>query len=327
MPFTTGVMAHEHVASHSISDKPENRDAFLPAELVAEGQRLHQVLQLEKCVSLALTSPEYGPNGGHDVSIALVMCYAEIISLNIDIVQLLTDSERIVMTGYTARPLDEKSSANRHKRNGRNPLDNDGMMRIPGTFFVSTSSDEFESADDIEQDETLVMDQNQNVGGDEQQPFIPPPSTLHAPVVQFQGQIWDMRGDREITQNPEIIQRQGATQLANALITYNTEAAAQIMHTYQDGNLDVDYTDMKHGHPLCSLALITGQSDIAMKLLKLGADPLKPNTSGRTVLYMAAEAGLENVIRYILQLHPHLDLNAPITSELQKYSLTHVAAR
>ena len=324
-PFVTGVVAHEHVASHSTSDKPENRDAFLPADLVAEGQRLHQVLQLEKCVSLALSSPEYGPNGGHDVSIALVMCYAEIISLNIDIVQLLTDAESIIMSGYAARPLNKKVSSNNMRRNGRNSAEIEGMWRIPGAFFVSTSSDELESTDDIEVDESHMFDQNQIIG-DDQQPFIPPPSTLHAPVT-FRGQMWDMRRDREIMQNPEIIQRQGATQLANALITYNSEAAAQIMHTYKDGNLDVDYTDMKHGHPLCSLALITGQSDIAMSLLKLGANPLKANTSGRTVLYMAAEAGLENVIRFILLLHPKLDLNAPITSELQRYSLTHVAAR
>ena len=323
-PFVTGVLAHEHVASHSTSDKPENRDAFLPADLVAEGQRLHQVLQLEKCVSLALSSPEYGPNGGHDVSIALVMCYAEIISLNIDIVQLLTNAESIVMTGYTARPLNKKVSSNNMRRIS---VEVEGMMRIPGAFFVSASRDEFESADDIELDGTQTFDQNQIIVGDDQQLFIPPPSTLHAPIVNFQGQMWDMRRDREVIQNPEMIQRQGATQLANALITYNSEAAAQIMHTYQDGNLDVDYTDMKHGHPLCSLALITGQSDIAMALLKLGANPLKPNTSGRTVLYMAAEAGLENVIRFILLLHPTLDLNAPITSELQRYSLTHVAAR
>jgi ankyrin repeat protein len=132
---------------------------------------------------------------------------------------------------------------------------------------------------------------------------------------------------RNAIERTEVHQRQGATQLANALITYNTEAAAQIMATYTDGNLDVDYTDVKHGYPLCSLALITGQADIALKLLEMGADPLKPNTSGRTVMYVAAEAGLENVIRCIVQLHPELDLNAPITSELQRYSPIHVAAR
>ena len=96
-------------------------------------------------------------------------------------------------------------------------------------------------------------------------------------------------------QNPEIIQRQGATQLANALITYNSEAAAQIMHTYKDGNLDVDYTDMKHGHPLCSLALITGQSDIAMSLLKLGANPLKPRVDAYSSRFRAHLESFEKV--------------------------------
>jgi ankyrin repeat protein len=54
---------------------------------------------------------------------------------------------------------------------------------------------------------------------------------------------------------------------------------------------------------------------------------LKINNSGRTVLYVAAESGLEDIIRCILHLHPEFDLNAPLTSEKQRYSLVHVASR
>ena len=322
-PFTTGVLAHEHVASHSTNDRPENRDAFLSAELVAEGQRLHQILQLESCVSLALASPEYGVNGGHDVSIALVMCYSEITALKIDVLQLLENSRNIVMTG-SSRPLDNEVPTTNTPNKETDPVNNDNAIR---KFGAQTSSDEYDLGSGMEYDDNSApfLDVFDPTNIDDQQPFIPPPSTLVVPTAQIHGYTWDVR--RDTIQQPEVVQRQGAIQLANALITYNTEAATQIMHTYRDGSLDVNYIELKHGHPLCSLALITGQSDIALKLLEMGADPLKPNTSGRTVLYMAAEAGLENVIRCILKLHPNIDVNAPITSEHQKYCLTHVAAR
>jgi hypothetical protein len=338
MPFATGVMAHEHVASHSTSEKPENRDAFLSAELVAGGQKLHQILQLEKCISLALSSPEYGVDEGHEVAIALIMCHSEVSDLNIDILKLWQTAQNTVMTGYASRP--SKTPTNRHRRSGRSFIDSDVRIRSVGSsFLVSTSSDDFDSTDDTEIDTASSF--SELFGPtmvDDQHPYVPKnpalPSTvgingdhddvLRARPVTIQQAL---ARARDVVLRPEMIQRQGAVQLANALITYNTEAAAQIMATYPDGNLDVDYTDVKHGYPLCSLALITGQADIALKLLELGANPLKPNASGRTVMYVAAEAGLENVIRCIVHLHPELDLNAPITSELQRYSPIHVAAR
>lgn len=333
-PFSTGVLAHEHVASHSTSEKPENRDAFLSSELVAGGQRQYQISQLEKCISLALSSAEFGIDGGHEVSLALILCYTEVSDLNIDILNLWQAARKIVMCGYASRPSKTPSSGGRG-RPSRSFISSDARIRSVGSsFMVSTSSDDFDSTDDTEIDGMSSFSDLFGPNADDQHPYIArnptTPSSLEAAaeVVNVRdGPLDSMTRVRDAMQQQDVVQRQGATQLANALITYNTEAAAQIMSTFNDGSLDVNYTDVKHGYPLCSLALITGQADIALKLLELGADPLKPNASGRTVIYVAAEAGLENVIRYIVHLHPQLDMNAPITSELQRYSPIHVAAR
>ena len=95
--------AHEHVASHSLADRPESRDAFLSAEHVASGQRLHQIAQLEKCVSLAISSPEYGSDGSHDVALTLIWCHKELQDLKIDPNELWTSSQNTIILQMQAR--------------------------------------------------------------------------------------------------------------------------------------------------------------------------------------------------------------------------------
>ena len=72
-----------HSLLNSINERPEGRDAFLPNEVVEIGQKIHQRIQLEKCVSLAMCSAEYGINGRHEVAIALLLCSKEIEDLGI----------------------------------------------------------------------------------------------------------------------------------------------------------------------------------------------------------------------------------------------------
>jgi ankyrin repeat protein len=64
-----------------------------------------------------------------------------------------------------------------------------------------------------------------------------------------------------------------------------------------------------------------------MDLIRLGADPLLTCLIGRSVLYIIIEAGCLEVLILVLSLHPLIDLNAPITTELNHYCPLHVAAR
>ena len=89
MPYFTGCGAHSNLILSfiSINDRPEGRDAFLSNEVVEIGQKIHQRIQLEKCVTLAMCSAEYGVNGRHEVDIALLLCSKEIEDLGIPFTQ------------------------------------------------------------------------------------------------------------------------------------------------------------------------------------------------------------------------------------------------
>ena len=141
------------------------------------------------------------------------------------------------------------------------------------------------------------------------------------------GQLANRADQLEQMERQQRVRQQGAAQLSNALITNNLEAVMQILHTYRDDSLDVDYVEPRLGHPLCALAALSGKASIALLLLQRGANPMARNMNGRTVLYIAVECGLEDMVRCITDGHPELDLNTPATSEMQQYCPIHVAAR
>ena len=77
--------------------------------------------------------------------------------------------------------------------------------------------------------------------------------------------------------------------------------------------------DSQHGLPLVSLAALSSLEDVAEKLIELGADPLKLSSVGRTVLYIIVEKGSLALLNAVLAKHPHIDLNAPTTTETDRY--------
>jgi len=126
---------------------------------------------------------------------------------------------------------------------------------------------------------------------------------------------------------PPAVAKQGGRQIANSILTDNSLAISQILLTIRGDLLDVDYVDTRHGHPLATLAILAGQPAVAEQLIRRGANPLLHNTGGRNVLYIATEAGSASVVRAILEMHPEINLNAPATTETQRYFPIHVAAR
>lgn len=123
--------------------------------------------------------------------------------------------------------------------------------------------------------------------------------------------------------------KKGGAAFANAILSDNQIAVKQLL-TIPDEEFDFDYVDTRHGHPLSSLSILTGKYDLAMNLLTRGADPLKHNTSGRTVLYIAVEAGaceLVEIMLDMLSLKGIDAVNMISTTEIQAYRPLHVAAR
>ena len=53
-------------------------------------------------------------------------------------------------------------------------------------------------------------------------------------------------------------QKRGGIQLANAILSNNSVAFIQLIESYKQ-TIDLNYIDRRHGHPLMSLAILTGE--------------------------------------------------------------------
>lgn len=77
--------AHEHVAQHHPASSPHHRDAFLPNDLVIEGQRQVQRKSLENCLSLVMKSDDYRIQ---EIACSYVLCASELEDLGFNILHL-----------------------------------------------------------------------------------------------------------------------------------------------------------------------------------------------------------------------------------------------
>lgn len=311
--------AHEHAAVHNDSEKPESRDAFLSADVVAIGQRQYRKKQLEKCISIAMCSTEYGINGRHDVSLALIQCSLEFEDMGLDLLDLWNAAASHCQVKDLKVAINMKKNKEMPVAATVTEVDDatvicDGDKGDPSSTY-DADKDFVDGGDAIEANHERVLRRRRN-------------GTSMDDVIASTDAL---TGNLESpTPNPAAIRlsanKHGGLQLANAIIASNSHAIMQIIHSFQD-DLDVNYVDTRHGHPVASLAILASQPWAAKLLIKRGANPLKQNSGGRSVLYIATEAGLLDVVQCIIEANPSINLNEPTTSEIQKYHPIHVAAR
>jgi hypothetical protein len=122
--------------------------------------------------------------------------------------------------------------------------------------------------------------------------------------------------------------RQGAIQLCNALISRNHEAVIQIIESFKN-EIDVNFIEPNHECPIASLAILSEEIEVAIRLFKLGANPLLVNREQRNSIYIACEYGYLNILQCVFAMNPALrqNINQPVTGEMQKYCALNVAAR
>jgi uncharacterized protein len=118
----------------------------------------------------------------------------------------------------------------------------------------------------------------------------------------------------------------GSAQLANALKQQNPHAVRQILQAFRN-DLDINYVEPQNLYPLTSLAILSKQKDVALLLIRRGADPTLMSRQGRSVLYLVIEAGYLDLLTIILEKHPLLDINMVINSEGDNYTMLHTAVR
>jgi ankyrin repeat protein len=122
------------------------------------------------------------------------------------------------------------------------------------------------------------------------------------------------------------VDHSGAAQLANALKQQNPHAVRQILQAFRN-DLDINYVEPQNLYPLTSLAILSKQKDVALLLIRRGADPTLMSRQGRSVFYLVIEAGYLDLLTILLEKHPLLDVNMIINSEGDNYTMLHTAVR
>lgn len=118
----------------------------------------------------------------------------------------------------------------------------------------------------------------------------------------------------------------GAAQLANALKQQNPHAVRQILQAFRN-DLDINYVEPQNLYPLTSLAILSKQKDVALLLIRRGADPTLMSRQGRSLFYLVIEAGYLDLLTILLEKHPLIDINMVINSEGDNYTMLHTAVR
>lgn len=352
--------AHMHAATHNDSKAPESRDAFLSNALIRDGQRQYLDKILKRCVSLALSSQDIAHQ---EVALVLVLVSTELSDLELRAMDIWTSSRQRVLHDAAVRAQKE---AIRNSEVSASPKNLPPPPHLgPGKLATAenSESDVMDMMDsevgtyggaDVRGSPSAHRSGAKSSPSNKQSPNRKRGSSgsnsfSGGGVAKKQGGDGEFGG---IYQKPQTssekaaassaspsslsipatstlvpAQKQGGRQIANAILTDNGYAISQILQTFRGPILDVDYIETKHGHPLATLAILAGQSHVAVELIKCGADPLVRNSGGRNVMYIATESGAMDVVLAILQMHPEFDLNSAATTETQRYFPIHVAAR
>ena len=385
--FATGVStkdkadAHLHAAAHSESVVLEERDAFLSAERIAVGQRLHQFNQIVKCLSscmpnLRLQDLNESTNGSSSkavndnkndesniqssnitsstfcgfsdsgmayqyIAIVMISCNSELKDLNINISEIWEAITGITQVSCKAVVKELSSGEGSEKVVVvDNVGDAGGIQRdVVVEFEEIDEDDEEEESDEESEYETIDGDEEEDNEGEEEvwedMEEGPNDGDDHSvetetlavlpPAAQSTGIVSD---NHLLSPRPP---SQGAVLLGNAFISQNNTAVDQIISSYthesDENYIDANYIEPTIGHPICALAVVCNRIDVAIMLLKKGANPYKSNRVGRNLMSIAVEFGKAEMVRAILDLHPNFDLNATTTIENHQYRPIHVAVR
>jgi ankyrin repeat protein len=146
--------------------------------------------------------------------------------------------------------------------------------------------------------------------------------------------------------------RRGSSAIANAILQKNEVACNQILNSFkcysaevrehgcdpveklqplesEENTQDLLNLDEKvDGRPILALAIGADMDSVAIKLLVLGCNPLARDIkTSRTALYIAIEFGKVEIAKEIYRRNPNLNIDAPLTSEKDKFTAVHVATR
>jgi ankyrin repeat protein len=310
--------AHTHCAVHSRN--PHHRDAFLPMDVVREGQRAYQLDRLIRLIVLAMTSSEHGCSGGQDVALALILSELELLDLGFTLKELWQTAETRLLINSPAPPT---SSSRQLPPSARN-------MSKQLWYAIITQNDE-------------AAAQILTAGGNEiDVDYIDPGSGMPLLLMSVLCDQTDVT--RRLLQFGANIR--GANRLGRSLLFVVAEKGAvdvlkiiqelfpstdwnasvttevpnlSMLHVaarYNRGSMikallelrsvSLNGRETEFGYSPLYFATLQGAVWAASLLLEAGADVTIQSNVGRTVLFTAIELGHGDIVRQILGKHPLL---------------------
>jgi len=356
--------AHTHAATHNPNVVAENRDAFLPPEIIIEGHQKYRTSKMEAFITMALTSPEFGGVLGTEVPLALISSAAELFAMNLCVFQLWGSASAAVKRG---QQTDDGDSTTTSTTTTTTTSSGDEQMLSSSTASSSSSLSTsnasctaFKGAvllyNAIVSKNTMAVQQILQSFKDQiDVNYIDP--VLGIPLVsaailshdfELAIKLFDLGAD------PLIVNRQGRNSIYLAIEIGAIEIlkrfpdldlnipVTQELHLYQpihvaarynqgsviqylSGKVDPNSQEGEHGYTALSLALVLGNEWAARELLAIGANPLLPSSNGRTSMFIAVEKGVTEFIQVCVS-KGIVSVNAPVIKQPGNLLALHVAA-
>jgi cytohesin len=340
--------SHTHAATHATHVELASRSAFLPNHIVEKGQKdLLSSMIIEAVVKkIAGADPETVLDTRHEAAMILMIVEPELNDLGLKAVALwkMIESKLPKALQLTMQITDgveagvSSSTPSKRKRSSRAASEEagsgdagSGETKLGTRTSARARNAAAAAAAAAESPSRAESGKDTVAGGAKTQSSKQDYNNSTDAAAKQKEAIHGMEVETSFlpAEGSTGVVKKGGAALANAILSDNQMAIKQLMSISED-EFDIDYVDTRHGHPLASLSILTGKYDLALNLLTRGADPLKANTAGRSVLYIAVEAGACELVEVILDmlLLKGIDaVNMVSTTEIQAYRPLHVAAR
>lgn len=337
--FPSKVEAHAHAATHN--PVAENKDPFLSPETIAEGHRKYRCSKMEKFITMALTSPDFGGFTGVEVPLALISSAAELLAMNICLFRVWKEASLVVQNGSMI--TNDASSMNTELCPSSGPCE----PAVRGAVLLYNAI--------ITKNSVAVQQILQSFKTDIEVNYVDPALGIPLVAAAILSRDYDLANKLfDLGADPLLVNRQGRNSIYLAIeigavdilkrfpnLDLNV-AVTQELHLYKpihvaarynqgsviqylSGKVDPNAREGEHGYTALSLALVLGHEWAARELLAIGADPLVPSSNGRTSMFIAVEKGITEFIQVAIKKGA-VSVNEPVIKQPGNLLALHVAA-
>jgi ankyrin repeat protein len=302
--------------------------------LIKLGQKKYQIAQLDRCISLAMCSLDYGTNGRHEVALGLILCSNELNDLDINIATIWKSAEQHagnngndININNTITSIDPNTELNEKRVHGSKQLSN--AIITSNDHAIDQIINAYSESDSFDVD------------------FVDPkhgfPLLSLAIMYNYTKLAIELinRGANPLICNRIgrnvlfIVIEKGVIEVLKHIVLMNPDIELNIPVTTEDHcnyypihvaakfnrghlisyfsnlNVNMNQLEKQFGYTPLLIALVLGHEWAVFELMKEGADIHIPTEKGRTALYVVAEKGHVEVLFFMITRY-QIDVNAVV---------------